>query len=59
MEFPEAGRQSAKKFLESFLSRVKSTSPEQGSLITPNFSQLTEEEAEAECIDLAKGLLLR
>ena len=58
MEFPSAGRESAKKFLEYFLS--KQTLPvtvDDPLPVKPNWLTVTEEEAEAECMDVSRTLL--
>lgn len=58
MEFPAAGRESAKKFLEYFLSHQKPpTSTEDGLPVPPNFPTLALHETEAECMDIARTLL--
>ena len=63
MEFPEAGRKSAKKFLEYFLSRQQpppsSPDEEWQPPVSSNWSQVSEEEAEGEVMDIAKNLLCK
>ncbi len=58
MEFPEAGRHSAKKFLEYFLSKqTLPTSIDDQLPLKPNWPTVTLEEAEAECMDISRTLL--
>ena len=59
MEFPEAGRQSALKFLEYFLSHQQppSSSPDDVCPISPNLATISKDEAEAECLDMARTFL--
>lgn len=63
MEFPEAGRNSARKFLEYFLNRQQPppTSPDEEweSPVSSNWSTVSEEEAEGECMDIARNLLCK
>ena len=62
MEFPEAGRESARRFLEYFLSRQQppSSSSQDDECPLPvscNWSTVSKEEAEAESLDIARNLL--
>ena len=58
MEFPEAGKASAKKFLEYFLSKNTLPDSADDSLpVAPNLVTMAKEEIEAECMDMAKTLL--
>lgn len=58
MEFPQAGRLSAKKFLEYFLSKqTLPTSIDDPSLVKPNWATISLDEAEAECLDISRTVL--
>ena len=58
MEFPEAGRVSAKKFLEYFLSKQTLPATIDDQLpIKPNWPTITHDEVEAECMDISRTVL--
>lgn len=58
MEFPEAGRVSAKKFLEYFLAKQKLPSAVDDPLpVNPNWPTITCNEVEAEIMDISRTLL--
>lgn len=63
MEFPESGRKSAQKFLEYFLSRQQPPPSSQDEVcelpISSNWPTVSEEEAEGECLDMARNLLCK
>lgn len=63
MDFPQAGIESAKKFLDYFLSRQQKSSPNEGEnaalLVAPNLATVSREEAEAESLDMARTLLAK
>ncbi len=58
MEFPESGRESAKKFLQFFLSKQTCpTSIDDPLPLKPNWPTVTQDEAEAECMDVSRTVL--
>lgn len=67
MEFPEAGRESARRFLEYFLSHQRppsssSSSSQDDECILPvscNWPTVSKEEVEAESLDIARNLLCK
>lgn len=58
MEFPEAGRVNAKKFLEYFLSKGTSPTAITDALpVKPNWPTITCNEVEAEIMDISRTVL--
>ena len=60
MEFPEAGRVNAKRFLEYFLAKhTYPVSLDESLPVQPNWPIINEEEVEAECMDICRSLLFK